>query len=798
MPKMTVFDGINAKVPEKPKPSTPTSLSRSDASRNSDDVPIASLAKQNVVKKSTVFLSAEEKEAFAAEKNLKATISSLMKKKLVEKPLFDPLLVNFAPPRLVLATWDRFIFHTYHPRRFQFCSDIYLSKLSPFASVAEEMETVDACGVCATCGSGNNLLPCSRCPLGFHKRCVDPHNKIPLLNGKWYCPACYHAIIHEQKNDPAPPEFVPGETGAQALRRLAQYASEGNPVDNVLMPSLFHMYRQRAKADWIRCILCNKITFVSDGAIAEALPVPFRCEYAFWDPNAHKQCEAVMTNNGVNGSVSGMIDESPVMKRVVRYLSGNTRRRSRMKWFRELGEPGEEWINYPKLRPLPPKLPTPPLPSLPTPPPQRSQPPRPPPTLSRNTQPVAQKIVTSQPVAQKPVVQKLIVQKPIVQKPVVQKPVAQKLGKGAVSILPKVVLPPVHLIPIYPSGITEKISVSDVLPPQPTPVNKPIVPMPQAPLHPIPSAPVERVSTMRIDTAPSQSTSLKRATVSVSQTISQRVPSSPVERKSVGKTPRLQPATFKKTNTVSARPVALKSTQNMSVERGKAGKATPPHPSHAKRASVSASQLPTHADLTRQALERASVNSAAAAPLPTPVKRASISGSRAPSPEVPSRPVERISVSSNPIPAEVVTVKRASVSASQAPSNGVSDKPTEGPGVISNSQPQPAPMRRTTMSASQVVSNVVPSRVEGVIAMSQGSVANSTCDVKNPQSTEDLQSKVMEYVSGLEIDEWIEDVLTDLAMESNFKLFKLYTVFHKKKDKFIRHATRLAKSQKLD
>eukprot|EP00177_Eucheuma_denticulatum_P004515 GFKZ01008207.1.p1 GENE.GFKZ01008207.1~~GFKZ01008207.1.p1 ORF type:complete len:822 (+),score=122.02 GFKZ01008207.1:118-2583(+) len=57
---------------------------------------------------------------------------------------------------------------------------------------------------------------------------------------------------------------------------------------------------------------------------------------------------------------------------------------------------------------------------------------------------------------------------------------------------------------------------------------------------------------------------------------------------------------------------------------------------------------------------------------------------------------------------------------------------------------------------------------------------------------EDLQEQLLEYIASLDLDTDIEDCLTDMALEGNKSIMRLYKVHHRNDSKFKRHASRLA------
>lgn len=56
----------------------------------------------------------------------------------------------------------------------------------------------------------------------------------------------------------------------------------------------------------------------------------------------------------------------------------------------------------------------------------------------------------------------------------------------------------------------------------------------------------------------------------------------------------------------------------------------------------------------------------------------------------------------------------------------------------------------------------------------------------------DLQEQILEYIATLDLDTELEDCLTDMALEGDKSLMRLYKVYRRNDNKFKRHATRLA------
>lgn len=203
----------------------------------------------------------------------------------------DPLLVNIAPLDISdCVGWDRFVFFAHHPRRFEFGSGIHVSELSPFAGITINMAGVQRSSICAVCGSSAALCECPRCGLGYHPVCV---NRSRRRQSSTLCVACTSATINcgtsQWSLNTAPPPLPPPE---KALPRLIADAQQGNPIDLILIPSLFNFYVSKVGNDWLRCFKCNQIRIIRGGAIAESVCIPFDCSQAFWDPEHLRNCNS--------------------------------------------------------------------------------------------------------------------------------------------------------------------------------------------------------------------------------------------------------------------------------------------------------------------------------------------------------------------------------------------------------------------------------------------------------------------------------------------------------------------------
>lgn len=203
----------------------------------------------------------------------------------------DPLLVNIAP--LDISDnfgWNRFVFFVHHPRRFEFSSSAPLSELSPFSGLTLDMDHAQPSSLCAVCGAGVALRECPRCTLGFHPVCL---NRSRRHRTSALCVACTSATVNNNSSQWGvtfvPPSLPPPE---RALPRLIADAQQGNPIDLILIPSLFNFYVSNVGNDWLRCYKCNGIRILRGGAISESVCIPFDCSKAFWDPEHLRYCSS--------------------------------------------------------------------------------------------------------------------------------------------------------------------------------------------------------------------------------------------------------------------------------------------------------------------------------------------------------------------------------------------------------------------------------------------------------------------------------------------------------------------------
>lgn len=195
------------------------------------------------------------------------------------------------------AALDRQMFFAYRARRFDFPRDSHLKNFSPFASAADEMEGISSKDVCAVCGSGEVEFCCLRCPLGFHLKCLYPSLKAndprPL-----FCRACA-SVKGDDKTPCYRPQVAPRPLPARVMGfyRLAADSAQGNPMDFVLHPSIHKFYVDRYESDWLRCYRCKRIRFVNQRTLSEVVKVPFECSDAFWVlPEEQKSCSAVLSS----------------------------------------------------------------------------------------------------------------------------------------------------------------------------------------------------------------------------------------------------------------------------------------------------------------------------------------------------------------------------------------------------------------------------------------------------------------------------------------------------------------------
>lgn len=253
---------------------------------------------------------------------------------LSDVALTSPKLVNIRlPPTTDNNAWDRFIFFSFRPQRFSFKSNIYLSAMSPFSAVTSGMEGVDVDKVCAVCGAGTCLRSCSRCPLAFHRTCVDPSDTSQQVKNGWMCLACRSATvsIHTRVGPvltPAPSLPSP----ATGITRLIADAREGNPIDFVMNPSLFMFYKLDAGADWLRCCHCGTIRVVEPGVLSESVHTPFDCSLAFWMPVEVQNCPESSDRMHVEGTEGALVRK---------YISMRSRNRSAL-FYHHMGEEDRE------------------------------------------------------------------------------------------------------------------------------------------------------------------------------------------------------------------------------------------------------------------------------------------------------------------------------------------------------------------------------------------------------------------------------------------------------------------------
>lgn len=206
--------------------------------------------------------------------------------------------------------------------------NVYLSAFSPFAAVAACIDNVSADGVCAVCGSGSALVPCARCPLAFHPRCVETGRECREADGPWFCLAC-RAVKGPDRTvswlpDAEPPLLPEASTG---LKRLVADVRDGNPIDFVLNATLFNYYKGECGEDWLRCCKCDDIIIVDDGVLAEAVRVPFECRFAYWlQDKEERRCGMGERRSGYER-----------VERVKRYIMARARRRNAL-FYHGFGE----------------------------------------------------------------------------------------------------------------------------------------------------------------------------------------------------------------------------------------------------------------------------------------------------------------------------------------------------------------------------------------------------------------------------------------------------------------------------
>lgn len=234
------------------------------------------------------------------------------------------------------SAWDRFIFFSHRPQRFNFESNTYLSTLSPFTAVTSRMKSASVDDVCAVCGAGARLLACVRCTLAFHPNCVDPAGMVRDRRN-WMCVACRSTKINDSTiswkvTNPPPPLPSP----ATGFPRLIMDAREGNPIDFVMHPSLVNFYEKDAGADWLKCVRCGTIRDIGLGVLSESLHIPFDCSKMFWvDPQ-----DQVCPNPSLPPPV-----ESLALKNVRLYLSMRSRMRAAL-FYHYMGEEDREQFGF--------------------------------------------------------------------------------------------------------------------------------------------------------------------------------------------------------------------------------------------------------------------------------------------------------------------------------------------------------------------------------------------------------------------------------------------------------------------
>lgn len=245
-------------------------------------------------------------------------------------------LVNIASvPESDGSGWDRFIFFSFRPQRFHFPKSTYLSAFSPFAAVASGMEGVSSTGVCAVCGAGQTLVRCSRCPLAFHSRCIDPL-RVKMARHPWFCDAC-KAVKGEDRTQEWNPLLDPSPlpSPATGFARLIADARDGNPIDFVFNPTLHHFYKAECGHDWLRCSKCNEVHIAEDGVLAESVHVPFECKFAFWSLPV-RPCSKFKQKR----------PKTEPVKKVEAYVRGRSRRRNALFYY-GFGEDDREDFGYP-------------------------------------------------------------------------------------------------------------------------------------------------------------------------------------------------------------------------------------------------------------------------------------------------------------------------------------------------------------------------------------------------------------------------------------------------------------------
>lgn len=236
----------------------------------------------------------------------------------------DPLLVNIAPLDISdNFSWERLVFFIHHPRRFEFSFGAHISELSPFSGLTLNMDHAQPSSVCAVCGAGAALRECPRCTLGFHPVCVHRSRRHQTSA---LCVACTSMTVNNNSSQWGvafvPPSLPPPE---RALPRLIADAQQGNPIDLILIPSLFNFYVNNVGSDWLRCYKCNGIRILCGGAISESVCIPFDCSRAFWDPEHLRNCSSA--------SAMGVQERTKIEK----HLEKRARLKTSMRYFM-LGE----------------------------------------------------------------------------------------------------------------------------------------------------------------------------------------------------------------------------------------------------------------------------------------------------------------------------------------------------------------------------------------------------------------------------------------------------------------------------
>lgn len=697
----------------------------------------------------------------------------------------DYELVNiYSLPDTDMSGWDRFIFFAHRPQRFQFATNRYLSSLSPFSAVTSDMDGVSIANVCAVCGAGGTLSICSRCQLGFHNLCIDQtasaQNRDP-----WLCAACLVVMGNDRSKSwhpQYPPKLLPPPS--TGLLRLTADATEGNPIDHIFNPSLFNFYIVEAGGDWLRCVKCRRLRTVGPGVLSESVHVPFDCTHAFWLPAHERLC-----------AHPAAVKYSQREFQIEQYLRTCSRRRCAL-FAHFMGEEDREDFGYPPLQE----------------------------TLTANDEVIVieedgswvytkqsmegvKPIQMSAPPTGSEISRKTHpLQSNTGQHPAASKPAPQQPASAASTVQPSVAAQPAPnqpLIPPNPLPDDDEFSISfsavpsNMLssgPPQFANSNSDLASKPPQVSGIAASAPQAAATGFQIASLPNLTTKKTPPNAKAPSKSQMDTPSIH------GTQPCTNPQAVKRRQShpsqqAGPRPTATVSrrtsmpTPNQSNNSPQAVKVLPTTTGKAASAAAMAQLAQNH---TAQPLTRRQPKLPVQQNVAVPNAQAT-RGRPAPA------PVRRL----NGAPAS----RGANVSASTGANNALARSlAAQGPVTrkppaqlvsvnagVSNAMVRQVPVSASTNTAQLVtVTSGLPPNPQATQSGTVGSAVGSHIAKASSDLMAVASEGVLDLVAELGLDEEIEDQLTDMALAGDKSLLQLYKAFGRSKEKFKRHASRLA------